>query len=348
MNLVPTMVAMSGGVDSSLAAALLVEEGRDVVGVTLRLWGGESDSGCCAVSDVEDARRVCDTLGIDHYVFNLGEDFNRQVVDHYVDSHASGQTPNPCIECNRHIKFGRLLRRARTLGFTRLATGHHARIVKRGDGILRIARSVDRAKDQSYVLHMLDQDQIASLELPVGELTKDEVRERASHLGLRTANKPDSQDVCFVTREYGRSDFLARRIPLTPGRVVDTSGLEVGRTEAVEMVTIGQRRGMNLAGAAAPRYAISVDVPSATVVVGSADDLVVDLTRVHNLTWADGPVSGPVLAQSSAHSEAVRAELVPSVGGLDVRWADGHRRVAPGQSVVFYEGDEVLGGGLAG
>ena len=159
----PVMVAMSGGVDSSVAAALLLEAGHEVIGVTLRLWGGESDSGCCAVSDVDDARRVADALGVDHHVFNLGDDFDRDVVGPYVDDHAAGRTPNPCIECNRHVKFGRLWQRARALGFNRLATGHHARVVVRSDGVRRIARATDPAKDQSYVLHMLGQDVLSGL-----------------------------------------------------------------------------------------------------------------------------------------------------------------------------------------
>ncbi|MDP6239510.1 MAG: tRNA 2-thiouridine(34) synthase MnmA [Acidimicrobiales bacterium] len=343
MSAPPVMVAMSGGVDSSVAAALLLAEGSEVVGVTLRLWGGESDSGCCAVSDVDDARRVCDALGIEHHVFNLGDDFDRHVVAPYVSAHAAGLTPNPCIECNRHVKFDRLLDRTRALGFERLATGHHARVAVHPDGTRRIARPADPAKDQSYVLHMLGQDQLSGLELPIGDLTKDEVRQRATSLGLRTAGKPDSQDVCFITREHGRGDFLSRRIPLTPGRVVDATGTEVGRVDAIELVTVGQRRGMELAGAAAPRYAIAVDMPTATVTVGNADDLLVDATPVGGFSWADGPVTGPVLAQVSAHGAAVEARLVAD----SVRWSSPHRRVAPGQSVVFYEGEEVLGGAVA-
>jgi len=337
------MVAMSGGVDSSVAAALLAEAGHDVVGVTLRLWGGESDSGCCAVSDVDDARRVADALGLDHHVFNLGDDFERHVVGPYVADHAAGRTPNPCIECNRHVKFDVLYRRARTLGFDRLATGHHARVVTTADGVHHVARPADRAKDQSYVLHMLDQDHLVDLDLPIGDLTKDEVRRHATRLGLRTASKPDSQDVCFITREHGRDDFLSRRIALTPGRVVDGDGTEVGRVDAVEMVTVGQRKGMATGGAGEPRYAVTVDVPSATVTVGAAADLLVEATPVERPTWAHRPVSGPVEVQVSAHGSPAAAELV----GDQVRWVEPHRRVAPGQSVVFYDGDRVLGGALA-
>ena len=339
----PVMVAMSGGVDSSVAAALLLEAGHEVIGVTLRLWGGESDSGCCAVSDVDDARRVADALGIDHHVFNLGDDFDRDVVGPYVDDHAAGRTPNPCIECNRYIKFGRLWQRAQALGFNRLATGHHARVVVRSDGVRRIARATDPAKDQSYVLHMLGQDVLAGLLLPVGELTKAEVRRRAAAFGLRTADKPDSQDVCFITDAHGRHDFLRRRIPLTPGRVVDGAGIEVGSVDAVELVTVGQRKGMALAGGGAPRYAVHVDVPTATVRVGSARDLLVDATPVERFSWADCPVDGPVLVQTSAHGHVDPAVLDGDV----VRWPAPRRRVAPGQSVVFYEGDEVVGGALA-
>lgn len=339
----PVMVAMSGGVDSSVAAALLLEAGHEVVGVTLRLWGGESDSGCCAVSDVDDARRVADALGIDHHVFNLGDHFDSLVVGPYVADHAAGRTPNPCIECNRHVKFGRLLDRARALGFGLLATGHHARVVVRPDGTRRIARAADAAKDQSYVLHMLDQDQLASLLLPIGDLTKDEVRRRAAGLGLRTADKPDSQDVCFITREHGREDFLRRSLTLTPGRVVDGSGAEVGSVAAVELVTVGQRRGMALAGGAGPRFAVDVDVAGATVTVGSIDDLMVDATPLEAFSWADGPVVGRVLVQTSAHGSCDPAVLDDGV----VLWAEPRPRVAPGQSVVFYDGDQVLGGSIA-
>lgn len=337
------MVAMSGGVDSSVAAALLLEAGYEVVGVTLRLWGGESDSGCCAVSDVDDARRVADALGIDHHVFNLGDHFDAMVVGPYVADHAAGRTPNPCIECNRHVKFGRLMDRAGALGFGLLATGHHARVVQRPDGTRRIARAADAGKDQSYVLNMLDQDQLAGLILPIGDLTKAEVRRRATALGLRTADKPDSQDVCFITRQHGREDFLGRRIAFTPGRVLDGSGAEVGSVSAVELVTIGQRRGMALAGGVGPRFAVDVDVAGATVTVGPVGDLMVDTTPVESFSWADAPVDGMVLVQTSAHGSSDPAVLDGDV----VRWAEPHMKVAPGQSVVFYDGDEVLGGSIA-
>ena len=240
------LVALSGGVDSSIAAALLIEQGHKVVGVTMKLWGGSGDSGCCSVSDVDDARRVAQQLDIDHHVFNFGDEFDRHVVDPYIAAHLAGRTPNPCIECNRHLKFDRLLARASMLGIEHVATGHHARIVTAPDGTMAVARGADRAKDQSYVLHMLDQQQLGRLLFPLGDLTKDVVREMAAERGLRTASKPDSQDVCFITSTGGRSEFLGERVTLTPGRVVDADGVEVGEVPAVELVTIGQRKGLGL------------------------------------------------------------------------------------------------------
>ncbi|MDH3705394.1 MAG: tRNA 2-thiouridine(34) synthase MnmA [Acidimicrobiia bacterium] len=346
----PVMVAMSGGVDSSVAAARLVAQGRHVVGVTLKLWGGASDSGCCSVSDVDDARRVAQQLGIDHHVFNFGDDFDRHVVTPYVEAHVDGRTPNPCIQCNRHLKFDRLLRRARALGFERIATGHHARIVEGPSDhesdrrpMRHIGRGADPAKDQSYVLYMLDQAQLACLELPIGHLAKDEVRAEAARLGLRTAHKPDSQDVCFITATGGRSAFLGERVELTPGRVVDGTGAEVGRVDAVQLVTIGQRKGLRTAGGGAARYVTSVDLATSTITVGSRRDLLDDHTTLHELQWAHGPVTGPVTAQVSAHGRADHAHIT----GDRVRWDEPHQRVAPGQSVVLYRDDVVLGGGIA-
>ncbi|HEX8582085.1 MAG TPA: tRNA 2-thiouridine(34) synthase MnmA [Acidimicrobiales bacterium] len=315
------LVALSGGVDSSVAAALLLEEGHEVVGATMRLWGGESDTGCCSVADVDDARRVAQQLGIAHHVFGLSHDFEARVVAPYVADHAAGRTPNPCVECNRHLKFDRLLVRARLLGFDAVATGHHARVVD-GPGGPRLARGADRAKDQSYVLHVLDPAVLGLVRFPVGELTKAEVRARAAALGLRTAAKPDSQDVCFVT---------------------STGGRRVGTVAAVELVTVGQRRGLGLPGGGPPRYVLDVDPSTATVTVGDAADLLVDGQPLAGLAWAGGPVEGEVLAQCSAHGDAVPA----TVDGDVLRWARPHRRVAPGQSVVLYDGDVVVGGAVA-
>ncbi|HEX2848905.1 MAG TPA: tRNA 2-thiouridine(34) synthase MnmA [Acidimicrobiales bacterium] len=333
------LVAMSGGVDSSVAASLLLDR-HEVVGATMKLWGGVSDSGCCSVADVEDARRVAQQLGITHHVFNFTADFDERVVVPYVEAHAAGRTPNPCIECNRHIKFDRFMVRAAQLGFDAVATGHHARVVRRGDAFA-LRRAVDPAKDQSYVLSMLGQRQLAHLLLPVGEMTKDDVRAEASRLGLRTASKPDSQDVCFI-RRGGREVFLGDRIPLHPGRLVDTAGNLVGEVPAVELVTVGQRRGLP-GGARARRYALDVDVDTRTVVVGAEDELAVPAITLTDVTWAGGPLADgtEVDVQTSAHGRPQPAVWV--AGSL----RGALRRVAPGQTVALYRGDEVVGAGLA-
>ncbi len=338
------LVAMSGGVDSSVAAALLVSEGHTVVGVTLKLWGGESDSGCCSVSDVDDARRVAQQLGIDHHVFNFGDDFDRFVVDPYVADHGEGRTPNPCVECNRHIKFDKLFRRADALEFDLIATGHHARIADGSNGVRRVARGADDAKDQSYVLHMLDQAQLARLSFPVGDITKDEVRVLANDLGLRTADKPDSQDVCFIHSEGGRQVFLGDRIALRPAKLVDGDGEQVGEIESIELVTLGQRKGLNLGGDANRRYVVDIDHAAATVTVGSREDLLVSGQQIDNLEWSHEPLPGPFLVQCSAHGNPIPASL----NGTTLTWDEPQRRVAAGQSVVLYDGDRVVGGGTAG
>jgi tRNA-specific 2-thiouridylase len=333
-----------------VAGALLLRDGHEVVGVTMKLWGGDSDTGCCSVSDVDDARRVAQQLDIDHLVFNFGADFDTHVVDPYVRAHAGGITPNPCIECNRHVKFDRLLVRAEQLGFDAVATGHHARIGRADNGSFTLERGTDAAKDQSYVVHMLDQESLARTLFPVGDFHKADLRARAAELGLRTASKPDSQDVCFITSTGGRETFLGDRIAFRPGRVVDTDGALVGSVEAVEMVTIGQRRGLGLPGGGPKRYAVDVDVADATVVVGADDDLLTDRLTVAAATYTGDAVDGDVLVQCSAHG-ATHPAVVTSTGdgGVRVEWHAPQRRIAPGQSVVFYDPTDtrVLGGGVA-
>ncbi len=343
---------MSGGVDSSVAAAELRREGHEVVGVTMRLWGGESDTGCCSVSDVDDARRVAQQLRIDHLVFNFSDDFNTHVVDPYVDAHREGTTPNPCIECNRHLKFDRLSQRARLLGFDAIATGHHARIERQPSGVWRVIRGADVAKDQSYVVHMLNQRELAYTLFPVGHLTKAEVRERAKELGLRTALKPDSQDVCFISKTGGRETFLGHRIPFRSARVVDEQGSELGQVDAVEMVTIGQRRGLRLPGGAPKQFVLDVDLDQRTVVVGAESSLFRAELTAQRMVWSHEPLplGSEVMVQTSAHGET-RPALVEAVSDDDVllRWREPQRRTAPGQSVVLYDASDraVLAGGIA-
>ena len=347
------LVAMSGGVDSSVAAARLKAAGHDVTGVTLKLWGGESDSGCCSVADVEDARRVAAQLGIPHYTFNFSDDFSASVVDPYVEAHAAGLTPNPCVECNRSIKFGRLLERAEATGFDAVATGHHARVVvsRAGDGTRRheLARGHDGGKDQSYVLYMLSEADLARLRLPVGEMTKAEVRAEAAALGLRTAAKPESMEVCFITRG-GRERFLAERGVLRPGAVVDPSGRAVGRHEGAALFTVGQRRGLGVA-AGERRYVLDVDAARAAVTVGPYEDLLRDEVQVDGLRFVAGAPPSPsdgLLVQVRAHGTPFEGRLDATGSGSGVvRFARPQPRVAPGQVVALYRGDVLLGGGLA-
>lgn len=339
------LVAMSGGVDSSVAAAEMVDAGHDVVGATMKLWGGPSDSGCCSVADVEDARRVAQQLGIAHHVFNFTDDFDTKVVAPYVAAHAAGRTPNPCVECNRHLKFDRFLARARLLGFDAIATGHHARVVRHDDH-WALGRGVDRAKDQSYVLSMLTQHALSRVRLPVGEMAKAEVRARAAAAGLRTASKPDSQDVCFILgTEGGRAAFLGDRIPLRPGRVVDAAGRTIGAVAAMELVTVGQRRGLSVGGGD-KKYALEVDVEAGVVVAGPASELDVDVLDLAEMTWTCSPLApgAAVEVQASAHGQPVPATYERG-GRLALHRC--LRRVAPGQTVALYAGDEVVGAGIA-
>jgi tRNA-uridine 2-sulfurtransferase len=341
------LVAMSGGVDSSVAAALLRDAGHDVAGVTLRLWGGETDSGCCSVGDVEDARRVAAQLGIDHYVFNLADDFATHVVSPYVADHHAGATPNPCVECNRSIKFGVLLDRAVALGFDALATGHHARVREDAGGRYSLLRGVDPAKDQSYVLYMLSQRELARTVLPIGHLTKMEVRAHAARLGLRTADKPESMDVCFVRREE-RHDFVMARTDPVPGVVVDGRGSVLASHRGIEGFTIGQRRGLGVA-TGERRYVVAIDASTATVTIGTRDELLDDHLQVRDLAWVDqAPAQGAtVLVQARAHGAPVAGRLHGDVVRLHERMP----RVAPGQVVALYDladgGALLLGGGIA-
>ncbi|HZM56294.1 MAG TPA: tRNA 2-thiouridine(34) synthase MnmA [Acidimicrobiales bacterium] len=366
------LVAMSGGVDSSVAAALAAEQyGRDqVVGATLKLWGGASDSGCCSVADVEDARRVADQLGLVHHVFNFAAEFDERVVDPYVRGHAEGRTPNPCIECNRHLKFDRLLERARGLGFDAVATGHHARRLSTAEGRFRLCRGADPLKDQSYVLAMLGQDQLARTVFPVGELTKGQVRDEARRLGLRTAAKPDSQDVCFIRSDQGRAGFLGSRLPLHPGRLVDhETGEDLGPVEAVELVTVGQRRGMGHGTDGKRRFVTAVDIANRRISVGSPEAAHTGDVRLHTVTWVDGAPAGlggprpgaggagvgdgagvALLAQCSAHGRPVPSSVRAVGDELSIAFGAPQRRVAPGQTVALYDPDDpdaVVGSGIA-
>ncbi|HTN51420.1 MAG TPA: tRNA 2-thiouridine(34) synthase MnmA [Anaeromyxobacter sp.] len=344
------LVAMSGGVDSSTAAALLAAQGHEVVGVTMRVWD-HSDPGrgrsCCAPDDLEDARAAARRLGIPFFVANVEARFRERVVDRFVEDYLSGLTPNPCVACNTEVKFDWLLRRARALG-ARLATGHYARVERRG-ARFALRAAADPAKDQSYFLYGLGQEALAEVLFPVGGLAKPAVRAAAAEAGLPNAAKPDSQEICFVTRgDVG--DFVALRAPgrVRPGEVVSTAGEVLARHAGVHRFTVGQRRGLGVAGPA-PRYVVGIDAAAARVVVGSAAEASRERFEVREATWVAGaPPAGAfeALVKVRHRHEGVRGEVRPGQGGAAaVRLSAPVRGVAPGQAAVFYAGDEVLGGG---
>ncbi len=342
------LVAMSGGVDSSVAAARLVEEGHDVIGVTLKLWAGPNGelptAGCCTVSDAEDARRVAAQLDIPYYVLDYTEDFATGVIDGFVTDYLAGRTPNPCVECNRTVKFSRLMAQAADFGCQAVATGHYAR-VDHSDGRHLLRRARDLRKDQSYVLSMLTQDQLARVRFPIGELEKSEVRAMAAALGLRTAAKPESMDICFVGRRDYRS-FLRAHAPeaVQPGLVVTVGGDEVGVHDGIAGFTVGQRRGVGVA-LGEPHYVVGVDPASRTVSIGTKDQLACSAISVTRVTWTDAPLAAGALVdvQYRAHGEAVPAVWT---GGGSVRFDRPQCAVAPGQTAAFYRADQVLGGAI--
>jgi tRNA-specific 2-thiouridylase len=340
---------MSGGVDSSVAAALLVGEGHDVVGVTLKLWQGPNGeaptAGCCTVSDSEDARRVAAQLDIPYYVLDYTEDFASGVVDRFLADYVSGRTPNPCIECNRTVKFDRLADQMHDFECDVLVTGHYARTELR-EGRWRLLRGVDRNKDQSYVLSMLTQAQLANVRFPVGGIDKTETRRIASELSLRTADKAESQDICFVGSGDYRT-FIRSQAPEVeaPGPIVDESGAVVGEHRGIVDVTIGQRRGLNVA-LGEPRYVTDIRPDTNTVVIGHREQLARSEVVIRDLTSVSGDrLPDRVHAQYRAHGEPVAAALQVAEMTMVV-FDEPQYAIAPGQTIAFYEGDEVLGGAL--
>ncbi len=347
------VAAMSGGVDSAVAASRMIEAGHEVVGVHLALSRSaatlrEGARGCCTIEDAGDARRVADRLGIPFYVWDLAGRFERDVVEDFVAEYAAGRTPNPCLRCNERIKFAGLLDKAVALGFDAVATGHYARVVEGADG-RELHRAVDPAKDQSYVLGVLDAEQLARSFFPLGDSTKPEVRAEAAERGFAVASKPDSHDICFIPDGDTRA-WLDRRIGRSEGELVDaTTGAVLGTHSGTHGFTVGQRRGLGLDRSSLdgdPRYVVEVDAPANRVVIGTAELLGVDLLEGEHLRWCGPAPAGAVRvgAQVRAHGEEVPATAeVGADGALRVALERRVRGVAPGQAVVLYDGTRVLG-----
>lgn len=367
-----TVVAMSGGVDSSVAAALLLRAGHEIFGVSMQVWdyrkggGSASRATCCAPADFDDARLVAAKLGFPFYVFDFEAEFKSEVIDRFVSEYRSGRTPNPCVECNRRIKFAELRRRADRLGADKVATGHYARIEHDTDGY-HLYRAKDIAKDQTYFLYALTQNELASTLFPLGNLTKTEVREAARELGLVTAEKPESQDICFVSGNV--NDFLVRLGTRSErGQIVDRSGRVLGWHDGIQSFTVGQRRGLGVGGNKDPLYVLEIDAQNKQVIVGRRHELERDSFIVEDVTWCapkttiqskldpSGSLNCHVQARyrhSGVAAMIKRAdgsakdinEFMPKL--VEVLFKDDWTSVAPGQAAVFYdqESGELLGGG---
>jgi tRNA-uridine 2-sulfurtransferase len=352
------VVGMSGGVDSSVAAALLVEAGDDVVGVTMRVWAWQESAepasrfgSCCGTEAVDDARRVAAALGVPYYLLNMTDEFDRAVIGPFAESYRRGRTPVPCVACNTDLKFGSLLARAPAWDAAAVATGHYARVDRDpGSGRWRLRRARDLRKDQSDFLWPLTQSQLASARFPIGELTKDEVREYARRLGLATANKPESQEICFIPDGNYR-DYLRARDPgmFRSGAIVDRNGRTLGGHAGVAGFTIGQRKGLGLSGSR-PLYVVDLDADTARVTVGDAADLERDRLEVSHASFIAGTApAGPLRVTARIrHNHEPAPATVQALGPdrAEVVFDTPQRAITPGQSCVWYRGDEVVGGGV--
>ncbi|MBP2642300.1 MAG: tRNA-specific 2-thiouridylase mnmA [Firmicutes bacterium] len=348
------VVAMSGGVDSSLTAALLVRQGYDVIGATMQIWNSErqdeDERGCCSLTAVGDARRVADTLGIPYYVLNFRDMFQKTVVDYFIREYTAGRTPNPCVACNRYVKFDGLLQKALALGAEFVATGHYARIDFDTDNDrYTLRKGIDTTKDQSYALYNLTQRTLKHFLMPLGGFTKVETRKMARELGLAVAEKPDSQEICFVPNDDYKK-FLEEKAPksMKPGDMVDTAGNIIGRHRGLPLYTVGQRKGLGLA-AGKPLYVVGLDTARNRVIVGSNSEVFSRELIAEDLNFiAFEELSQPILALAKIRygAKEALATITPLPGGqVSVKFNEPQRAITPGQAVVFYDGDVVLGGG---
>jgi tRNA-specific 2-thiouridylase len=353
MTRLRVLAAMSGGVDSAVAAARAADAGHEVTGVHLALSRNPSSyrtgaRGCCTLEDARDARRAADVIGIPFYVWDLAEQFHRDVVQDFVDEYARGHTPNPCLRCNEKIKFAAVLDRAVALGFDAVCTGHHARLAAMEGGGQRLLRSVDMAKDQSYVLAVLTGEQLARAMFPLGDTTKDQVRKEAAERGLAVADKPDSHDVCFISDGDTRK-FLQGQLGTMPGPVVDQDGQVVGRHDGSYGFTVGQRKGLNIgipAPGGRPRYVLDIEPVSNTVTVGPAEELGTDEIEAGRPVWSGCHPPADSLAclvQLRAHGQVHPARARQHGDTLRISLDGQARGVARGQAAVLYDGDAVLG-----
>ena len=349
------LVAMSGGVDSAVAAALLHRQGYDVIGVTMRLYTEADETAlrsgrtCCGIEDVGDARAAAQRIGIPHYTINLEREFNRDVISTFVDAYANGRTPNPCLACNEKVKFSTLLERGLAMGVDRLATGHYARVAQDGD-TYRLHRAVDDDKDQSYVLYPLQQDALRRTLFPLGDPTKPEVRAIARDLGLTSvADKPDSVDICFIPSRDYRGFVASHGVTSTPGVIEDAEGRTIGKHEGIANYTVGQRKGFQLTQTPPARqFVTSIDPQRNVIVVGDERELAVRTVEAGLARWvADAPEPDEVLeARVRYHAEPAEARVTHLDGDrFTVEFARPVRAAAPGQAVVLYRGSEVVGGG---
>jgi tRNA-uridine 2-sulfurtransferase len=340
-------VAMSGGVDSSVAAALLQAQGHDVVGVTLQQWPRDDSEeaarhgGCCSLSAVEDARRVASVLDIPYYCWNLEKEFGERVIEPFHRAYLEGRTPNPCVRCNAFVRFDLMLSRVLELGFDRLATGHYARVLNAPDGP-ELHKAIDDAKDQSYMLYHLDRDRLARIVFPLGGMTKGEVREHAREFGLAVANKRESQEICFVPRGQ-TARYLSERLPVSNGAVVDAAGRELGSHRGVPLYTVGQRSGFGDLAEPGPWYVLRVDAPANQVVVGRREELAVREVELSDVSFVDGAAAEPLACEARLRYHAPLISATYQGGRLSLD--EPFLGAAPGQAAVMYLGSRVLGGG---